>query len=805
MNANARIYAAAILALAACALVGVLGDSRSLYASHFATLLLVTSALVIVNAKVPSLFGTKRSIELPMILVAVVALTLPQAAALAAAILFLEILLNPSERSDDAGLIYRVASSILSVVISHHAFHSELWFAGGNHLLPRLLLVAVVLFISNTFPQAALTALSRGESLLLIWWREHFRLLPSALLGAGVVYAFLLVNERAGFGIGLLTLPVAFLISRLYSISVERFEDRRRHAEQVASLHLRTIEALALAIEAKDTTTHDHLKRVQVYALELGRDLGMNPEELEALRAAALLHDIGKLAVPEYIISKPGRLTPEEFEKMKIHPVVGAEILQHVQFPYPVVPIVRAHHEKWNGTGYPDGLAGEKIPLGARILSAVDALDALATDRQYRRALPLDEAMAKIEADSGRAFDPAVIAVLKRRYSELERMAQSQHGIGLRLSTSIRVEAGDAPAAGFEAQRATAPGQEPPVRFLESAATARSHLQTLFDEGLGTREMLSSHETLAVFAVRLKEVVPYDAFALYLLESDTLKPAYVAGDNYKLFSKLEIPIGQGLSGWVAENCKPILNGNPSVEPGYLNNPTIFSTLRSAIAVPLEGSEGVVGVLTLYQDPHNAFTKDHLRLLESLSPKLAFALEQSRQRRQTDQVITLQPLGLPDAFAFLSQLERELVRCKRLNSSLSVMVCGIEGLSTVSHRRGTAESMRIADAIASALEAECGEFDFVARLGPTQILVLMPGLNYTSALDRAATFGHIAQVRKTTGVSLVAGVACFPEDGSDPMELVSRADRRLNGARQPTLPPPPMGAETAPSAPSNWVQ
>ena len=168
------------------------------------------------------------------------------------------------------------------------------------------------------------------------------------------------------------------------------------HAQEMADLHLRTIEALALAIDAKDATTHDHLRRVQVYALEIGKELGMSERELEALRAAALLHDIGKLAVPEHIISKPGRLTPEEFEKMKIHPVVGAEILERVQFPYAVVPIVRSHHEKWNGNGYPHGLKGEEIPLGARILAAVDCLDALSADRQYRRALPLEQAMEQV-------------------------------------------------------------------------------------------------------------------------------------------------------------------------------------------------------------------------------------------------------------------------------------------------------------------------------------------------------------------------------------------------------------------------
>ena len=137
-------------------------------------------------------------------------------------------------------------------------------------------------------------------------------------------------------------------------------------------------------------------------------------------RAASILHDIGKLAVPEHIISKPGKLTSEEFEKMKIHPVVGAEILARVQFPYDVVPIVRAHHERWNGTGYPDGLKGEEIPIGARILSAVDCLDALASDRQYRRALPLDEAMAVIVAEAGKSYEPRIVKMLQEHYEEWE-------------------------------------------------------------------------------------------------------------------------------------------------------------------------------------------------------------------------------------------------------------------------------------------------------------------------------------------------------------------------------------------------
>ncbi|MGH9664153.1 MAG: HD domain-containing phosphohydrolase, partial [Bryobacteraceae bacterium] len=374
------------------------------------------------------------------------------------------------------------------------------------------------------------------------------------------------------------------------------------------------------AIEAKDVTTHDHLQRVQVYAMEIGKELGLKNRDLEALRAAALLHDIGKLAVPEHIISKPGRLTPEEFEKMKIHPVVGAEILDRVQFPYPVAPIVSAHHEKWDGSGYPKGLAGEQIPLGARILSVVDCLDALASDRQYRRALPLNEALAKIEEEAGKSFDPAVVEVLKRRQVELEKAVRAldrPHGL---LSTRMRIGKGHAPATGFESAGETA--HAAPAGFLQSIGAARQEVQELFElaQTLGTS--LSLDETLSVLALRLRRMVPYDSMAIYVKHEGTLRAEYVSGEEFRLFSSLEIPVGQGLSGWVVENGRPILNGNPSVEPGYLNDPGKFSTQRSALSAPLEGTGGVIGALTLYHGGRDAFSKDHLRILLAISAKVA---------------------------------------------------------------------------------------------------------------------------------------------------------------------------------------
>jgi putative nucleotidyltransferase with HDIG domain len=359
--------------------------------------------------------------------------------------------------------------------------------------------------------------------------------------------------------------------------------------------------------------------------MELAKDLGLNEDETEALRAASVLHDIGKLAVPEHIISKPGKLTPEEFDKMKIHPIVGAEILEQVHFPYPVVPIVRAHHEKWDGSGYPAGLKQEEIPIGARILAAVDCLDALASDRQYRKALPLDEAMAKVVSESGKAFDPQIVAILSRRYIELEKMANEEPlQSPPKLSTDIKVERGAAPDAGFaESAEPAMTGTAVSDEFSTVIAAARQHgaqILTLSQQPVP----LSTADFAALLAVRLKTMLPYDALAIYCPNSGVLAPEFVSGDNARLFDSLHIPLGEGLSGWVAQNHKPILNGNPTVEPGYLNDPTKYSTLRSALALPIEGPTGLAAVLAIYRTGYDAFTADDLRIAEAIANAAAGA-------------------------------------------------------------------------------------------------------------------------------------------------------------------------------------
>ena len=321
---------------------------------------------------VPGMPGT-LSLNFVFVLFGLVDLSVGETVMLGTVVTLVQCLWKRDRRGRPAQVVFNTAAMAVAIAITEQVYHSP-WMA-ANNVDPALRLAAATsaLFFLNTLPVALVISLAEQRRFSAVWRECYFWSLPYYLGGAAAAQALASANKFIGYPAVLLTGPVVYLIYRSYRLYLERLEDEKKHVEEVSSLHLRTIEALALAIEAKDHTTHGHLQRVQVYATELAKDLGLNDEERHALQAAALLHDIGKLAVPEHIISKPGRLTPEEFEKMKIHPVVGAEILERVKFPYPVVPIVRAHHEKWDGTGYPLRNVGRKYshrrahPVGRRL------------------------------------------------------------------------------------------------------------------------------------------------------------------------------------------------------------------------------------------------------------------------------------------------------------------------------------------------------------------------------------------------------------------------------------------------------
>jgi diguanylate cyclase (GGDEF)-like protein/putative nucleotidyltransferase with HDIG domain len=739
-------------------------------------------ALVASRLKVnlPGITGT-MSVNFLFLLLGVLELSFSETMALGCAAVVVQCL--DRQRPAPIQVAFNVCSTALAIAATFVTYRYSLVHRAVGNPSTLLFLAACVYFVSNTVPVAAVISLTERKSLRKIWSDCYFWSFPYYLVGAGVAGLMSWLNHYSDWQTSLLILPVVFLIYRSYRLYLGKLEDEKRHVEEMADLHMRTIEALALAIEAKDQTTHDHLQRVRIYALEVAKELNVSKDEMEALQAAALLHDIGKLAIPEHIISKPGRLTPEEFEKMKIHPVVGAEILERVRFPHPVVPIVRAHHEKWDGTGYPYGLRGTKIPIGARILAAVDFLDAMASDRQYRRAVPLDEAMARLEEQSGKAFDPEVVVVLKRRYIDLEHLVRerTENKSWFRLPTELKMGHEVKPAAGFESPKK---GQFPDPSFLSSIAAARQEAQTLFELSQDLGASLSLGETLSVFSVKLRGLIPYDAIAIYVRHGDELVPEYVNGDNFRLFASLRIPIGQGLSGWVAQNLKPILNGNPSVEPGYLNDDSKFSTLSSALAVPLEGLQGVVGVAALYHAEKDFFTSDHLRILLAVSSKMALAIENALKYQQAENSATTDYLtGLPNARSLFMQLDRELARCKRDNTTLTVMVSDMDGFKQINDRFGHLEGNRVLRLFAHSLKETSREYDYVARMGGDEFVVIAPGLTVEAMARKAEQMRELVRqagidVCREDILSLSVGKASYPEDGTDAERLLAEADRRM---------------------------
>ena len=498
--------------------------------------------------------------------------------------------------------------------------------------------------------------------------------------------------------------------------------------------------------------------------------MGLTDGEKKALEAAALLHDIGKLAVPEHIISKPGRLTPEEFDRMKIHPLVGAEILERVRFPYPVVPYVRHHHERWDGSGYPAGLRGEEIPIGARILAVVDCMDALASDRQYRRSLPLERAVEQIAAESGRSFDPRIVGILKRRYREFEILTDAHRAGDPTTNAGSREEG-----------RSTRPFD----RVVKAISASTAEVNSLFELSQELGNSLNLPETFAVLGPVVKRLVPYSAMVIYLKRRDRLYARHVAGDHLDDAAVLELPLGEGVSGLVAATGNHALNGNPSQESkaeGMLEKLRMF---RSVLALPLSGADSIVGCLSLYHVEPEAFSNEHLRRLKAILPKLSQAVDNGMKFKQAEDRATTDHLtGLPNAHSLYLHLDQEIALSKCMNSPLTVVVCDLNGFKAVNDTLGHLTGNKLLQAVGAGLKDSCREYDFVARMGGDEFVLILSGLSTPQDVQsklrqfRDAVRDSSARVCHEGMVRGSFGVAMFPKNGESADDLLACADREM---------------------------
>jgi putative nucleotidyltransferase with HDIG domain len=479
-----------------------------------------------------------------------------------------------------------------------------------------LLVFTALYFLLNSWLVAIAVGLENHRSPIQIWWKNFAWLSVNYFSGASLAALIVTYTQQLDFSALAVIIPLLVVSYLTFRTAMGRAEDSYNHLAELNRLYLSTIETLAMAIDAKDQITHGHIRRVQTYAVGLAKRVGVSDEKLlKAIEAAALLHDMGKLAVPEHILNKPGKLTPAEFEKMKLHASVGADILSAIDFPYPVVPIVRHHHENWNGTGYPDGVKGTDIPIGARILSVVDCFDALTSDRPYRPRLSDDEALTILLERRGSMYDPLVVDTFVRVHRDIapDQTVPTETRAPLKEITGS--------SAGHRSSRTTRSDDVPELaddtRAMPGLAAALA----------GQRNVAATGETIARY---LRRVVPFSLSILYLYDvgRDELVAEHVSGEASYLVKDLRMSRGERLSGWVAANRQPIVNSDPMLDLGDISKATT-PPLRTSLSVPLMVHDELVGVLTLYSATER-FTDDHRRLVEMAGRHAARSVQQRHE-------------------------------------------------------------------------------------------------------------------------------------------------------------------------------
>jgi putative nucleotidyltransferase with HDIG domain len=582
------------------------------FSPPFAVLLLLTLLAGWLALRVPSMpisFSTSDTFS-----VAAALLIGPAAGAVNAAVdgLMLSFRMQSSTHAPRR-ILFNLAEPAIAVWLAAKAFF---WLAGPQLLIdgpwrvPRLIALLVLFGVINfglsTGLVAAAVGLETRKSPIAVW-REHFVGLWVTHLGSILASMLMIVlthnwqgNPPQPLEVLLLIVPLPVILYVTFSQAIGRAQDQIAHLGGMNRVYVATIEALAQTIDAKDQVTHDHIRRVQENSVRLAGVLGVTDEgEIQALKAASLLHDVGKISVPEHILNKPGRLTPSEMTIMRRHAPVGADILSVIGFPYPVVPIVRHHHENWDGTGYPDGLAAEAIPIGARILMVVDCFDALTSDRPYRPRFEPAAALQVLVERRGTMYDPRVVDA----FLEL-------HAAGVNeLPPATRAPVAD-PHAAAPVVEATA----------QEDATPRD-LAAFYTLGRALAVPLRASEIGCAIWTSLSSEVGATAGVLFVYDEscDGLAPAFRAGAE-TVHATTRIALGERLSGWVAATRTSIINSDArlDLDPDVRD----ASTLQSALAVPIGPGERVAGVLAFYSDRQSAFTPAQQRMAEAVAALVA---------------------------------------------------------------------------------------------------------------------------------------------------------------------------------------
>jgi putative nucleotidyltransferase with HDIG domain len=633
-------------------------------------------------------------------------------------------------------------------------------------LLWPLLAFTIAYYAINTWLITFAIALERRAAPLKIW-RENFIWIALNYFGGASVAALLVSYTRdVDYTFLVIIVPLLVVLYFTFSTSMGRVEDTNRHLSQLNSLYMSTIETLAMAIDAKDQITHGHIRRVQRYAVGLAKSMGVTDDaQIRAIEAAALLHDMGKLAVPEYILNKPGPLTPAEFEKMKLHASVGADILSAIEFPYPVVPIVRHHHESWDGTGYPDKISGADIPIGARILSVVDCFDALTSDRPYRPRLSDKEALRILQERRGTMYDPLVVDTFARVHAAIAPDVAAD----LPPSSLSAITAASSPPAAYVESRA--------ARFDEIAASSDEML-TLFDLARSLTASMGVQDGTDLIAKHLRRLVPSSAcvFYIYDVDTDELVATHASGEHAAHIKGLRVPLGQRLSGWVAANRQTIRNSDPVLDLGESAR-AMSPRPRSCLSTPLLSGKTLVGVLSLYSSNKDAYSEEHERIIEVVARQVSAAiLEAQNAGRVRTRSFKDESTGLPNLRHLIEFIEAQLADDERRHP-----FCLITIQFDLSPTKSADETTEL---VVSGTRRALRPADLLFRSGTHELVALLLNTERNAAIAIGTRVASALGTLKSNAVlgSVRLGLACAPLDAADAERLlvVSRERAVKNG-------------------------
>ncbi len=675
--------------------------------------------------------------------------------------------------------VFHAASMNISFFISGHALTALEGRLRIDQLSwEQLAFATAIIGLIHLLTYSGLTILfitfRRGFAFLLRWKDLAVWTALSYFVGAAVACMIIKLIASVSLTAFVTTAPILTLTYLTYKSYIDRVEVTNRHAENVADLHLRTIEALAIAIDAKDEVTHDHVRRVQIYATGLAKLFGLSEKEVEALKAGALLHDIGKLAVPDYILNKPGPLTPAEFDKMKVHTIVGSEILERVGFPYPVAPVVRYHHERWDGRGYPDGLKGDEIPMTARILSVSDCFDAVREERQYRGAMSREEAITLLKENSGAMFDPAIVKAFLNHLDEFESEIREQ-GIQLQSFTGNK----EVQEVGRESRNETG------SFAFEKIRSAHREVTTLYEIAQTIGTSLDLRDTFAVFSSRLLDIVSYTTCVLYLVKRDStdIEAAHVTGRNTDLMKGKRMPSGVGVAGWVVANNHAMYNSDPHLDFDALRIDIPEEYLTAAV-VPMMRENKMVGALALYSTDIANYDADQLRLVEAVAKLSADAIANAVHHEKTQESALTDALtSLPNKRALRLRFDEDSDRALRHNDHFCVVMMDLDGFKNVNDKLGHQAGDNLLIETSRLLMSQIRSTDFICRYaGDEFVAILQVGSDEAKEMVHRIQRGierHDFRFGRTDlGIGISAGFACFNSDGSTLDELLIAADRAM---------------------------